>query len=286
MQDAFAYCAELVREADRDRFLSSLFAPAEHRGALHALYAFNVEVTRVREAAREPLPGEIRLQWWTDVLGGERREEATANPVAAALLATIAQHRLAAGALLDLIEAHRFDLYDEPMTDIAALETYAKHTSSALFAAAGQILAGEILGGQILGSDLGEAVTDPAGVAEAVTHLLQSLPIHAARNQLYVPLDILDRHEVTPNQVLAGQSTAGLKAALGELRTLARNRLAAVRVPLLPREALPAFLPLALVRPSLDRLERGDAFASAALSPWRRQWLIWRASRNPARIAG
>ena len=86
MQDAFAYCAELVRTADRDRFLASLFAPAEHRAALHALYAFNVEVARVREVAREPLPGEIRLQWWSDVLNGERAGEASANPVASALL--------------------------------------------------------------------------------------------------------------------------------------------------------------------------------------------------------
>ncbi len=58
--------------ADRDRFLASLFAPAEHRGALHALYAFNVEIARVREVAREPLPGEIRLQWWSEVVDGER----------------------------------------------------------------------------------------------------------------------------------------------------------------------------------------------------------------------
>jgi len=54
----------------------------------------------------------------------------------------------------------------------------------------------------------------------------------------------------------------------------------------LPRAALPAFLPVALVRPSLDRAERGDAFAPAEISPWRRQWLLWRAARNPARIAG
>jgi 15-cis-phytoene synthase len=278
MQDAFAYCAELVRQADRDRFLASLFAPAEHRGALHALYAFNVEVTRVREAAREPLPGEIRLQWWTDVLSGERGEEAGANPAAAALLATIAQYRLATGPLLDLIEARRFDLYDEPMTDIAELETYAKQTSSAVFAMAAQIL----------GGDAAAAVTEPAGMAETVTRLLQSLPIHAARNQLYVPLEVLERHEITPNQVLAGQTTAKLKEALGELRALARNHLAtlAERVPTLPREALPAFLPLTLVRPSLDRLERGGPFTPTVLSPWRRQWLIWRASRNPARIAG
>jgi phytoene synthase len=86
MQDAFAYGAELVRATDRDRFIASLFAPAEHRGAVYALYAFNSEVTRVREAAREPLPGEIRLQWWSDVINRERDEEARANPVASALL--------------------------------------------------------------------------------------------------------------------------------------------------------------------------------------------------------
>ena len=96
-------------------FIASLFAPAEHRDALYALYAFNVEIARVREVAREALPGEIRLQWWSEVSAGERGEEARANPVAAALLATIERYRLATDKLTDLIEAHRFDLYDDPM---------------------------------------------------------------------------------------------------------------------------------------------------------------------------
>src|ERR1700728_2124244 len=94
MQDAFAYCAELVRSADRDRFIAALFAPAERRGALIALYAFNSEVARVRDVAREALPGEIRLQWWTEVLSGERSVEAQANPVASALLTTLDRYRL------------------------------------------------------------------------------------------------------------------------------------------------------------------------------------------------
>jgi hypothetical protein len=54
----------------------------------------------------------------------------------------------------------------------------------------------------------------------------------------------------------------------------------------LPAAALPAFLPIAPVRRSLDLLDRCDAFAPAELAPWRRQWLIWRAARDPARIAG
>src|SRR5271154_1431671 len=115
MQDAFAYCAELVRKADRERFLASLFAPAEHRDALAALYAFNIEVARVREVARDALPGEIRLQWWSDVLNGERGGEASANPVATALLATIERHCLAVNRLIASVAARAFYLYAEPM---------------------------------------------------------------------------------------------------------------------------------------------------------------------------
>ena len=89
MQDAFAHCAALVRAADKDRFLATLFAPAEHRDALYALYAFNVEIARVRDMAREPMPGEIRLQWWHRGVAWGAGREAAAHPVAAALLQTI-----------------------------------------------------------------------------------------------------------------------------------------------------------------------------------------------------
>ena len=278
MQDAFAYCAELVRTADRDRFIATLFAPAEFRPALHALYAFNSEVARVRELAREPLPGEIRLQWWSEVIGGERGGEANANPVASALLAAIERHRLARSTLVDLVEAHRFDLYDEPMKSVADLETYARKASSALFALAVQILAG---------SDT-EAVSDPAGIAYAIAGLLRAFPLHVARRQLYVPADILERHAVRTHELYAGLSSAGLVAALAEMRELARSHLAVAheRVIASSPKAAPALLPVALVRPSLDRLQRSGPFAPAEIPAWRRQWTIWRAARNPARIAG
>ena len=277
MADAADYCAELVRTADRDRYVATLFAPAEHRGALYALYAFNSEIARVRDVAREPLPGEIRLQWWSDVLRGERDGEAQANPVAAALLASIARYRLPRDKLIDLVEARRFDLYDEPMATFAALETYASKTSAALFALASQILSGMEA----------ELVAEPAGGAYAIAGLLRALPLHASRRQFYLPAELLGRHAVKIADVCAGRSSAGLNASAAELRSLAHGYLAAAGagLPALPREALPAFLPLALVGPALARLKRSDALAPAELAPWRRQWLIWRAARNPARIA-
>src|SRR5262245_27995248 len=140
MQDAFAHCEGLVRAADKDRFLASLFAPVEHRHALLALYAFNLQIARVREVVHEPVAGEIRLQWWSDVLGGEGHGEVAAHPVAAALLETIARYQLPRERLERLIEARRFDLYDEPMGTLADLEVYADGASTTLIALAGQIL--------------------------------------------------------------------------------------------------------------------------------------------------
>jgi 15-cis-phytoene synthase len=278
MQDAFAHCAELVRVADRDRFIATLFAPADRRGALHSLYAFNVEVARVRDMAREALPGEIRLQWWSDVINRERDGEASANPVAAALLATIERHQLRPQALFDLIEARRFDLYDDAMAGLAELESYARQTSSALFA----------LAAQILGAADSEAAAVPAGIASGIAGVLRAFPAHVARRQLYMPADILDRHQVLLADVFAGRSSAALAAALAEVRDLARHYLAAAREPMMtvPPAEIPAFLPLALVRPSLDRLDGDDPFTPKEIAPWRRQWLIWRAARNPKRIAG
>ena len=64
--------AALVRRHDPDRFLTALFAPPDRRDALLTLYAFNHELARAREVASEPPLALIRLQWWREVVEGER----------------------------------------------------------------------------------------------------------------------------------------------------------------------------------------------------------------------
>jgi 15-cis-phytoene synthase len=280
MHDAFAHCEALVRAADKDRYLASLFAPAEHRGALHALYAFNVEVARVRGAAREPLAGEIRLQWWRDVLDGIGRGEVDANPVAAALTATIARYALPAQRLVALIQARRFDLYDEPMRTLAELESYGEDASGSLIAVAARVLGD---GGESI-----EPLARHGGIAYAVAGLLKAFPVHVAHGQLFVPLELLEKHGTDRNGVARGPATPQLRAALTELRQIARRHLAEAR-PLMktaPLAVVPALLPLVLAGPTLARMEQSgyDPFVPVELSQWRRQWLIWRAARRPWRI--
>jgi len=276
MPDCFAYCENLVRAGDKDRWLASLFAPADRRGHLHALYAFNLEIARVRALAREPMAGEIRLQWWREAIAGARPGEAAANPVAAALRETIARYGLEEKIFADLIEARAFDLYDDPMPDLEAFAGYCRRTASGLIELAARVLDGE-------GAPLVD-VAAPAGIAYATTGLLRAFALHASRGQLYLPADVLARHGVPTGDTFAGRTTGALRAALAELRAFARvnfNDFAARRAAL-PPATVPAFLPVALVPAYLARMERRDydPFKTPVDVPqWRRQWLLWRSAR-------
>ena len=331
MQDAFMQCETLVRAGDKDRFLATLFAPAEHRAAIFAVYAFNLEIARIREVAREPLAGEIRLQWWSDVLsealGGGGRGEVEGHPrksglpdlrrsisaelgqvrgasisadlgqargpsliadlgqaqgpVAAALLATIAKYRLERTLLQPLVDARRFDLYDEPMRTLSDFEAYADAASANLIALCAQILDD---GRQ---PDIG-ALAHHAGVAHAAAGLLNAFPVHARRGQLYVPLELLERHGARRQELASGRASVELRAALAQLRLIARRHLgqAGELMRTAPAALMPAFLPVALAPVTLARMEREgyDPFVSVEIAPWRRQWVIWRAGRRPDRI--
>ncbi|MEJ1159479.1 phytoene/squalene synthase family protein [Prosthecomicrobium sp. N25] len=287
MNDIYARVAEEVRATDKDRYLAGLFAPSAARPHLYALTAFSGEIARVRDRVSDPLPGEVRLQWWHDLLEGTARGEAGAHPVAAALLDTVERFRLPRAALTRLIEARSFDLYDDPMPTLNDLEGYAGETASALIQLSAIVLAG--------GRDPGTAeAAGHAGVAYAITGLLRAVGFHAARGQVYVPADVLDRYGAQRADVLAGRSTPAILAALTEMRGHARKHLARTRalMPSVPVETGPAFLAVALVEPYLARMEKlgGDPFRTVVDLPgWQKQLILWRAARQArrrARVAG
>jgi|tagenome__1003787_1003787.scaffolds.fasta_scaffold20894969_2 phytoene synthase len=278
MDENYRHCETLVRAADKDRYLATLFAPAEKRGALFALYAFNAEIASVRERARAPMPGEIRLQWWRDVINGVRTSEAAANPVTAALSDTIARFELPKPRLLDLIEAHAFDLYDDPMPTFQALEGYVRRTSGTIFDIAERIAGGPAT-----------YAAERAGFAYGLTALLRSFALHTSRRQFFVPLEFLEGG-ATPEEAFAGRSSPFLINALGMLRTRARENLNAFEslLPQLPAATMPAFLPVALVPVYLSVMDRPDydPFKTPVEVPqWRRQWVLWRAAHRWSRVS-
>ncbi|CCE02387.1 phytoene/squalene synthase family protein [Bradyrhizobium sp. STM 3809] len=271
-----AFCASLVREHDFDRYAATLFVAPDIRRALLSLFAFNVEISRIRDLVSQPLPGEVRLQWWHDALSGQAHGGIEGNPVAAELLSTVQRFALPVDRLTRLIDEHQFDLYNDPMPTMAALDGYLGDTRGTLFALAARIMAPPFEGA--------DHVAHHAGTALGILQVIASLPRDAAHRQLYVPLDLLERHGVPQEEVFAGKTTPAIRAMLAELRAQARQHLdhTLQLAREAPPAARPALLPLALVRRDLTRAGRdaGDPFQPQPRSRLATLWTLWRASRT------
>ena len=275
-REASAFCAELVRSHDFVRYASTLFVPAPQRRALLAIYAFNVEISRVRTQVTQPLAGEMRLQWWTDLLAGKEHGGVEGNPVAAELLLAIRTWGLPVGPLARLIAEHQFDLYNDPMPTMAALEGYINDTSSALFSLAAAVL------GQP--SEEIEHLANHAGLAQGIAQVMLSLPLDASQRRLFLPQQVLASHDCSLEEVFSGKETPKLRAALNQLIDEARRHslTAFALLAAVPPEVRPAFLPLAQVRRELVWLSRADndPFAPRPASRLQTLWTLWRASRS------
>ncbi|WP_119391879.1 phytoene/squalene synthase family protein [Taklimakanibacter lacteus] len=272
------YCEDLVRAGDKDRYLAALFAPDDLRPHLFALYAFNIEIARIRETVSEAALGEIRLQWWQDAIAGIYAGTSQGHPVIEALAPAIAKGGLPQQALANMIEARQFDLYDDAMPSLNALEGYLGETSSMLIQLAVMILAPARAQG------LAE-ISGLAGVAMGISGLLRSLPLQRARGQCFVPADLLARHGLTPTHLLAGRETRTIAEALAELGAHAGKRLGEARAlaNTVPPEAFPAFLPASLTGLYLKRLARlGERSLTeiAEVAQWRRQWSLYRHAKS------
>jgi phytoene synthase len=217
----------------------------------------------------------MRLQWWTDLLAGAGHGGVEGNPVAAELMRAIRNRRLPVERLSRLIDEHQFDLYNDPMPTMAALEGYINDTACALFS-----LGAGIAGRQ---SDEIEHLARHGGLAQGIAQVIAALPFDAARRQLFVPLQLLQQHGSGIEEVFAGKQTPKLRAALDQLMAEAQGHLRTALALLadVPPEVRPAFLPLALVRRDLQRMSRADndPFAPQATSRFRTLWTLWRASR-------
>ena len=248
MSAASDHCLELVRKGDKDRFLSSLFAPDDKRPHLLALYAFNVEITRIRAVVSEPQIGLIRHQWWRDTLDGIYAGTVPAHPVAEALAGAIAEGNLPQHALQNLVTAHEFDLFHDQMENLPQLEGYLGETSSALIQMAAMILAGE----------RAQASAEAAGLA-GVAYGLALLLRDPERRPPYLP---------------PGFSVADAIAH-------ARRRLAEARAlrGAVPVMALPAFLPVSLTPLYLRKVEHmpGEHIRT---THFRRQITLWWRARQ------
>lgn len=252
-----AHPLDLLRHGDRERFVAALFAPPDRRDDLIALYALNVELSRIREQAREPMAGLIRLQWWRDaVLGGQGGD---GHPLVEPLRTVIARHCLDPDRIDRLLILRERDFEAAPPADLAAAED---------LATAGPVALAE-LALTLLAADDAANRAAAAGVASA--------------GGLLGHLRALAYHRALGRRILPEPAEEGLPAQARALADRVAFHLAATRAQRgTTPAALPVLLPVLQAEAHLRALRRAGwnpldpALARPRPRPLALTWAAWR----------
>lgn len=254
MLKADAHCADLVRDQDHDRYLTVLYAPEAARAGLFALYAFNVELARVREQVSQPMLGDIRLTWWREGLdtayGGAPRQ----HPVLEAISAHVVTAGVPRALLEECIEARLTDVYGEQPSSLKELRAYADLSGGALAEAALWVCLGHAP--DVV---LTQAVRC-VGQAWTLVGVIRAIGFHAAMQRVMLPADELLKAGLEPESLYQGEIGPEIIEVVRTVHRTATETLAAAR-PVLrraPPRARPAWLLAPLAQDYLNRIRAAD----------------------------
>lgn len=211
--------AEFVRRHDPDRFLCALWAPAARREALFALLAYNHELARAREAARNPMVALMRLQWWRDAVeGAAAGEQGRRHEVAEPLAAAIRGGLLDAAELLALADAREIEAEDgeeAAVPTVSAFVAYLRGTAGAVAVGAGRLLGAppDALPG-----------LQRRGVSYGAAGVLRAVPALARQNRCLLPADALAARGLTAAKVVRDPTAPELKGVAADLLATAETR--------------------------------------------------------------
>jgi phytoene synthase len=248
-----------LKRRDPERFATLLFAPPARQAGLACLYGFNLELASIRErAAREPMAGHIRLQWWRDSLsqGGGGVETAIG----------VLRLGLEVEELLALVDAREADLSPEAPASLSDLEAYARATGGRLAALAARYLDGD---------DTALETAARAGTAYALQGLMRAIPAHAAMGRRHLPLDMYGDAIEAP--------APGLGDAVAKVAALAGEHLAGVHLTQLPKSVRASSLCALQATTHLKRLRRSgfNPFEPRLSIPATRPLALWWISIRP-----
>lgn len=213
------YCADLVRDRDRDRWLATLYAPAGVRPALFALHALDLELAAVVATTTEAMLGEIRLAWWREQLTRLDTGAVPAQPVLAALAAHALPLGVTGRSLEPLEDAFLSLLIDERLAG-KALDEHLDRRGGTLFGACATALGVARASAAVLGRAwaLGELVRPEVKAPPIDPHDAQRIAAEPLPRQVVTalrPLAALARFAVSDTGRALSNGAVGLRGTVG-----------------------------------------------------------------------
>ncbi|CDO61206.1 Phytoene/squalene synthetase-like protein [Candidatus Phaeomarinobacter ectocarpi] len=242
--------SEQLRRTDSDRFLSALFAPAESRPHLFALYALDQELKRIPGLVSEPMLGAIRFQWWRDTIGSIYQGEHPGHELVPSLAAAIEAGSLPAEGFHNWLDAREDEMSELPFADLAAMESHARRAEGSIMTMAGTILGT---------ADMADKLSGFAA-AYGLVEMLKRFGSAAGNQIALLPADHIAGQE---DALFSGRLTPEITRAFSDVAFRAHSLLETTRKDPTAREVLPAGLHAGLV-PGYARM-----FTHSGFDPYR-----------------
>lgn len=258
------------------RYFSLLYSPEERREIVQALYAIDTEIRESAKSASHDV-AHTRLTWWraeTDRLLNANPQ----HPATRVLLERTSGDRTVFNKLHEVLAAADMDLARMTFSNQQELRAYCSRSGGAI-----QELIATLLIEPGALDETTRAAANKLGVGIRMTEIVRDLRQDAYDGNIYLPLDLLDKHDLKTEHLRAREVDPKLKDALRSFRVSA---IAELDLP--PRGPQTAHLRsiyvlAALHRRLLDHIAARNydvANQRIELGPLQKPWTAWRAARR------
>ncbi|CED85288.1 Phytoene/squalene synthetase [Phaffia rhodozyma] len=280
------YCKQQVQKFDHEAYLASYFFPAGRpREAFWALRALNMELATIPETVSNVAIGQIRMQFWRDVIRDiSNGIPPSSHPIANALAMTSDPKTvdLTAYYLNQMLDAREESLGSPPYPTLTQLLVHLSQTQTPMTLLSLSLVTPNP-------TPTSQSALQHLSLSTGLASLLLSLPFHASNRKLpAIPLDIASRCGLVAEELFRkGHEAKGLDDAVFEVACRARDELETAKLDWkdkgkIPKAELPVYLSAVSVESYLDRLQAANfnPFEPSLQKPsWRTPldvWLMWR----------
>lgn len=271
--DPNQYCQDKAAASGSSFYYSFLFLPQPKRRAIIALYAFCREVDDIVDECNDPHVAQTKLAWWRKEIDDLYRGEPH-HPVSQALAPVIKDFDLPAEQLQEIIDGMEMDLTQQRYADFKSLRLYCHRVAGVV----GELSA--VIFGYTERATLQYAAD--LGLAFQLTNIIRDVGEDARRNRIYLPMDELERFNVTAADILNARDSDNFRQLMEFQYQRAQQfyNQAFAALPQADRKTQRAGLVMAAIyRTLLDEIRNGSypvLRQRTALTPLRKLWIAWR----------
>ena len=252
MANELIFLNDKVKTYDRDRYIAAMFSTLKDRQSILALYAFNIDISRIWETVEEVQIRHIRLQWWYDTLLELEKGKNTApgHPIVNSLEEILKIKRFSFSHFFKLLDTKRYDLDHNSFDTTERLIDYSINSSLPL-----SLLLLEVFN---IDTEEETELVKNLSISWALTGIIRSIIKSSSVGRVLIPQELLEKYNMSSKDILKGSKKHNLSEVIHEMVCIIEGYInqCVTIIDRLPKQALPLSLQFIILRDYLRTIEK------------------------------